>query len=82
MRPINFPGATEIGKPANMTDEECMSAWAAIHRDEQGNVIGFTTCWKPSYEDLQAMNAGGGVFVYFPYGQLPAMSMFTLDEKG
>lgn len=82
MQPINFPGATEIKKPANMTDEQCGSAWAMISKDEEGRSIGFTTCWMPSYEDLKAMNEGRGIFVHFPYTQLPAMSMFTLDEKG
>lgn len=28
MHPVHFEGATEIKKPDNMTDEECMSAWA------------------------------------------------------
>lgn len=65
-----------------MTDEQCMSAWAVIHRDGEGKPIGFTTCWKPSYEDLQALNRGEGIFVHFPYSSLPAMSMFTLDESG
>lgn len=28
MHPVYFEGSTEIKKPENMTDEECMSAWA------------------------------------------------------
>lgn len=28
MHPVNFEGAVEIKKPPDMTDEECMSAWA------------------------------------------------------
>lgn len=82
MQPIEFPGSTEIKKPVNMTDKQCMSAWALIHKDAEGQPVGFTTCWKPSYEDLQALNRGEGVYVHFPYMQLPAMSMFTMDGKG
>lgn len=28
MHPVYFEGSVEISKPKNMTDEECMSAWA------------------------------------------------------
>jgi len=82
MQPIAFPGSTEIKKPATMTDEECMSAWAVIHRDEKGDITGYTTCWKPSYEDLQALNEGGGVFVHYPFPRLAPMSLFTVDSMG
>lgn len=81
MRPIQFPGSVEIGKPTNMTDEQCMSAWAFIHKDPDGKTTGFTTCWMPSYEDLKALNEGSGIFVHHPYLQLSAMSMMTLDEN-
>jgi hypothetical protein len=82
MQPINFPGATEIKKPADMTDEQCSSAFALIHKDDQDRTTGFTTCWKPSYEDLQAFNRGEGVYIFVPYPRLPAMALFTLDENG
>ena len=65
-----------------MTDEECSSAWAIIHRDEKGEPTGFTTCWKPNYEDLQALNRGEGVFVHFPGTRLAPMALFTLDDEG
>lgn len=65
-----------------MTDEECMSAWALIMRDAEGKPTSFITCWKPSFEDLKALNAGSGIYVHFPYAQLPAMGMFTIDENG
>jgi len=71
-----------IGKPKDMTDEECFSAWALIHRDDQDRVIGFTVKWMPSYEDLQALNRGEGVFVYFPGPRLAPMALFTVDENG
>lgn len=28
MHPVYFEGAYEVGKPKDMTDEQCMSAWA------------------------------------------------------
>lgn len=28
MQPTSFEGATEIKKPSDMTDEQCMSVWA------------------------------------------------------
>lgn len=28
MHPVHFEGATEVKKPKDMTDEECMSLWA------------------------------------------------------
>lgn len=45
MHPVHFKGATEIKKPIDMTDEECISVWAKhgfgklrqiIHMKEQG----------------------------------------------
>jgi len=82
MQPIEFHGSVEIKKPPSMTDEECFSVWAAIHTDPTGNVTGFTTCWKPSYEDLQAMNKGGGVYIHSLSQRLVPMAVFTLDENG
>lgn len=82
MQPVEFPGSTEIKKPANMTDEECMSAWALIHRDEKDRVAGFTTKWMPSYEDIQALNRGEGIFIHCLGSRLTPMSLFTLDENG
>lgn len=82
MQPIAFPGSAVIKKPPSMTDEECSSAWAIIHRDEHGEITGFTTCWKPNYEDLQALNKGEGIYVHFPGSRLAPMSLFTLDDTG
>lgn len=80
--PINFEGATEIHKPENMTDEECSSAFALIHKNDKEEVIGFTTCWKPSYEDMQAFARGEGVFIHVPYQRLVVMALYTVDENG
>lgn len=37
MHPVSFPGAVEISKPENMTDEQCISVWAKF---------GFDLLWK------------------------------------
>jgi hypothetical protein len=82
MQPISFPGAIEIKKPPSMTDEECMSTWALIHVNDKQEVTHFTQCWKPSYEDLQALNRGEGVYIQIMYPRLPPIAVFTIDENG
>jgi len=82
MYPITFPGAVEIKKPTNMTDEECFSVWAQINKDESGQVESYTMCWKPSYEDLKALNRGEGVYIQISARRLPPHAVFTIDENG
>jgi hypothetical protein len=81
MQPVYFEGSTEIKKPADMTDEQCMSTWAAAGIDE-ANFPFFLTAWKPSYEDLQALNRGEPVYIKTVTTRLPPMAVFTLDENG
>lgn len=106
MHPVHFEGSTEIKKPTDMTDEECMSLWAKfgfgklleiMKLKENGvDVIlpglaagidtadypYYLTAWKPSYEDLQALNRGEPIYIKTLAKQLPPMAVFTLDEKG
>lgn len=42
----------------------------------------FLTAWKPSYEDLQALNRGEPIYIKTVSTQLPPMAVFTLDENG
>ena len=105
MHPVYFEGSTEVKKPSNMTDEECMSLWAKFGfgklmeiikmKESQVDVIipglvagidttdypYYLTAWKPSYEDLQALNRGEPVYVKTLSKQLPPMALFTLDEN-
>lgn len=81
MQPIEFPGSTEIKKPENMTDEQCMSVWAA-HGVTQDGIPFFITAWKPNYEDLQALNRGEPIYIQSICNQLIPMSLFTVDENG
>lgn len=80
MFPINFEGAIEIKKPANMTDEECMSIWAAKGVDEAGFPY-FLEAWKPSYEDIQAINRGEPIYIKIVSNGLPPIAMWTMDEN-
>lgn len=80
MQPVEFPGSIEIKKPANMDDEHCASAWAVVGVDDLGYPY-YMTAWKPSYEDLQAINRGEPIYVKVLSMQLPPMALFTLDEN-
>ena len=42
----------------------------------------YLTAWKPSYEDLQALNRGEPIYIKTLSTGLPPMALFTLDEKG
>lgn len=97
MQPVSFEGATEIKKPEGMTDEQCMSIWAkygftaligfkdippAAYTDvDEEQYRYFLTAWKPSYEDLQALNRGEPVYIKTLSNGLPPMALFTLDEN-
>jgi hypothetical protein len=80
MQPTEFPGSVQIAKPVNMTDEECMSVWAACGVDESGYPY-FVTAWKPNYEDLKAIQEGRPIYVKTIGVQLPPMALFTFDEN-
>lgn len=80
MHPVSFEGATEIKKPADMSDEECSSIWAAHGVDEAGYPF-FLEAWKPSYEDIQAINRGEPIYVKIMSNGLPPIAMFTMDEN-
>lgn len=42
----------------------------------------YQTAWKPSYEDLQALNNGGSIHIRMIGKQLVPMAVFTIDENG
>lgn len=79
MIPVYFKGATEIKKPDSMTDEQCTSVWAEYGYDEDGFFY-FCTAWKPSKEDLEAINKGEPIYVKKLSDRLPPMSLFTIDK--
>ena len=103
MHPVHFEGASVIGKPKDMTDEQCFSVWATrgLHTlcdlldewhemgvppfganiDQSVNCVYYLTAWKPSYEDLQALNRGEPIYIKTIAQGLPPMAVFTLDEN-
>jgi hypothetical protein len=90
MQPINFPGAKIIGKPEDMTDEQCMSIPAlplevCYGKNAEGqDIIGrvWVEAWKPSREDIEAINRGEPIYIQIHSTGLPPVSMFTLDING
>lgn len=81
MQPVEFPGSRNIGKPENMTDEQCMAIPAANAIDEHGWHY-WTTAWRPSYEDMKAFERGEPIYVRTICRDLPPMALFTLNEDG
>jgi hypothetical protein len=89
MQPIYFEGAKEISKPENMTDEQCMSMWALpidyVFTDVNGNQVQsryWVEAWKPSKEDIDAINRGEPIYLQIHSIGLPPVAVFTLDENG
>jgi hypothetical protein len=90
MMPINFPGARVIGKPANMTDEQCMSMYAKpvevnYGKGEDGQDIKgimWVEAWQPNKEDIDAINRGEPVWIQIHSNGLPPVGVCTHDENG
>lgn len=81
MHPIYFEGAKEIGKPADMTDEQCSSIWADLGVDDSGFPF-FLTAWQPNKEDKEAILRGDPIYLKTVSTKLPPMALFTLAENG
>lgn len=90
MQPINFEGARLIGKPKSMTDEQCMDIYAMpvdidYGKDADGNdMIGrmWVEAWKPSKEDIEAINRGEPIWLQIHSNGLPPVAVFTIDQNG
>src|SRR5688572_10387381 len=92
MMNIEFEGAQEIAKPPSMTDEQCSSAWAMPfdtpmdYVDGQGNVRkanvrAFLMCYQPSKEDMEAIAAGGQVWIKIMAPQLTPHAVWTMNQE-
>lgn len=81
MQPVDFPGAREIGKPKDMTDEQCTPIMADSGTDADGFHY-WLTAWRPSHEDMQALWRGEPIYVKTLSAGLPPMSLFTMAENG
>jgi hypothetical protein len=89
MKPIQFEGAREIGKPKNMTDEQCSSIWAHSYDfpltcsdSKQYQARIWTEMWQPSKEDIEAIVAGRPIILQIHSEGLPPVSMLMLNEHG
>ncbi len=81
MLAVDFPGTNiTFGKPADMTDEECGSLKAMVAQYEDGTPY-VLTAWQPSYEDIQAINAGRPVMLQIIGRGMPPVSLWTYDEN-
>lgn len=87
--PIEFPGSKVIGKPENMTDEQCFSLYAQsvdyVLTDVNGQQVQarmWVEAWKPSKEDIEAINRGEPIWLQIHSIGLPPVAVFTIDEKG
>lgn len=77
MLPVTFPEQNIVlGKPDNMTDEECMSlpAWRGRNSDGLPVII---SKWKLSKEDLDEINRTGEVWLQIVGPAMPPASVFT-----
>lgn len=82
MQPVSFPGSIEI-KPLHgiHKKDEYLVVHAVNGKDRYGNDC-IVTAWKPSFEDLQALNRGDLVYINITGRELPSMNVFTLNEDG
>jgi hypothetical protein len=78
----DFEGSNlQLNKPGSMTDEECGSLMA-FHGRYANGVPFFRVHAKPSKEDLEALNAGRGIWLDVLGTSFPPVSLFTADEQG
>jgi hypothetical protein len=72
-----------------MTDEQCFSMWAlpvdyaftgADGKQYQSRY--WVEAWKPSKEDIEAINRGEPIYLQIHAMGLPPVAVFTLDENG
>lgn len=89
MHPIQFEGARVIGKPQNMTDEQCYSLYATSNDYEFTGEDGkryqaryWTEMWQPSKEDIEAIIAGQPIILQIHSVGLPPVALFTIDQDG
>jgi hypothetical protein len=81
MLPIDFEGTNiTLGKPGNMTDEQCSEVKAYRGTDNDGFPF-FLTAWKLSKEDLEAVNSGRPIMLKVLGSSVPPVSMYTYDEN-
>lgn len=77
MTPVSFKGSVQVNPPEGAADNV-----VPVHKFEGVDSLGRPFCmtaWKPSYEDLQALNRGEPIYVRVIGGGINPMTLFTLD---
>lgn len=84
MKPVDFDGRTHLlGKPPNMTDDECTSDFpvkAAVVKIEMGNVNTFESVWELSPEDLDLIIKSKRIRLCFYSNLHPPVAMSVEPE--
>lgn len=81
MNPFQFPGSIALKPPVGSNKPHYLTIYIKPEYNEKNEPV-VTTAWKPSYEDLQALNRGEPVYITHLGKEFPPFSVFTLDEDG
>jgi len=77
MLPIDFKEANfTFAKPEGWTDEQCSDLRVWKGNDTEGMPL-IISAWKPSKEDLEALNNGQPLFLSVYGSGMPPVSIFT-----
>lgn len=75
MNPIKFEQSNALyGPPKDLTDSQCSTIYAYNGNVNGGSVDGINiviTAWKPTAQELEALNQGGPVFITMIGGLAP-----------
>lgn len=77
MLPVSFPEQNfTFTKPEGWTDEQCsdLNVWKGHDTNQQPRII---SAWKPSKEDLDALNNGGVIYLDIVSSGQPPVSLYT-----
>lgn len=82
MTSVPFPGSVEI-KPLKgiHDDRKYLPTFAARSKDRYNDEC-IVVAYKPSKEDLDALNRGDLLYINVTGRELPSMNVFTMDEDG
>lgn len=82
MIPSDFIGSNvDLSRPPGMESEEIYQGGRAWFGLDKNNKPIWVTAWKPSYEDLEALNNGGLLFVRIVSKDQPPLGVFTFDDN-
>lgn len=73
MQPITFPEVNHV-----MTKEGCFDLPVCGTRYADGRPV-LISYWKPSKEDLDSLNNGGGIYLFVEGVGLPPLNLDTIS---